>query len=309
LIRRDFQGTRQPPFVDIYRADLRSDSLEAAFDGVDVLVHLAARVVGNPQAHMADTVVGTERLLEAMANTATRRLILTSSLTVYNWADAPGELTEDSPLESDLYSRDAYAIAKVWQERVTRRISEQHHWDLTVLRPGYIWGRTHEYPAGLGQEAGGWHLVFGPATRLPLTYVENCADCVSAVVEKHPVSSETFNVVDGHDISSWQYAGEYLRRTGSTGRRIPIPYHLPLAAARLAGWMNQQWWHGDARLPGLLVPRRFQSRFARSRVSTRKLREGLGWHPPFDFEQCLLRTYQTREPNTEPNGDIELRNV
>src|SRR5262249_21360703 len=69
--------------VDVYRADLRAPgTLEAAFDGVDVLVHLAARVGGSDAAQMADTVVGTERLLEAMAGSATRKLVLASTFSV-----------------------------------------------------------------------------------------------------------------------------------------------------------------------------------------------------------------------------------
>ena len=141
------------------------------------------------------------------------------------------------------------------------------------------------------------HLVFGPASRLPMTYVENCADCISTVVDTPQASGETFNIVDGHDVSSWTYIGEYLSRTGSAGRRIPVPYQLALTGARLVEWIDQQCWNGEARLPGLLIPRRFQSRFARARVSTRKLRDVLGWRPPFDFAQCLQRTYRTPGSN------------
>ena len=78
-----------------------------------------------------------------------------------------GTLDEESPLESDLYRRDGYAIAKTWQERVVRRMSREQHWDLTVLRPGFIWGRDHEDFAGLGQKVGGgtWSSVPRPGCR------------------------------------------------------------------------------------------------------------------------------------------------
>ena len=56
---------------------------------------------------------------------------------------------------------------------------------------------------------GRWHLVFGPSTRLPLTYVENCADCFAQAVENPRAVGETFNVVDGHEIGAWHYLGEY----------------------------------------------------------------------------------------------------
>jgi nucleoside-diphosphate-sugar epimerase len=50
--------------VEAFRADLRSSrELGHAFEGVDVLLHLAAVVSGEEEAQFAGTVVGTERLL------------------------------------------------------------------------------------------------------------------------------------------------------------------------------------------------------------------------------------------------------
>ena len=62
--------------VEVVRGDLRATAiaeLAQAFDGVDGLVHLAAAVTGGEDAQFAAGVVGTERLLDAMARTATRR--------------------------------------------------------------------------------------------------------------------------------------------------------------------------------------------------------------------------------------------
>lgn len=278
--------------VEVVRADLRAPgSLAPAFDGVDVLVHLAARVGGSDAAQMADTVVGTERLLDAMTTSATRRLVLASSFSVYDWSAIRGTLTEESPLESDLYRRDGYAIAKTWQERVIRRMSEEHNWDLTVLRPGFIWGRDHGYLGGLGQKIGRWHLVFGPSTRLPLTHVDNCADCFAVAVENRRAIGETFNVVDGHEISTWRYLGEYIRRSGGSEHRLPIPYAVALSGALMADWINRRLFHDKAKLPGLLIPCRFRARFKPLQFSNRKAKEVLGWRPPLDFAECLRRTY------------------
>ena len=151
------QDLRWAPSVEITRADLRSTrDLEPAFDGIDTLVHLAAAVSGGDDAQFASTVVGTERLLGAMARTSCKRVVLVSSFSVYDWSAITGTLDEQSPLEPvpDLYQRDGYTIAKAWQERVTRRAAEQHGWELTVLRPGFIWGRDHAYVAALGQRVG-----------------------------------------------------------------------------------------------------------------------------------------------------------
>jgi UDP-glucose 4-epimerase len=283
-----------PDEVEVFRGDLRvSKDLAYAFEGVDILVHLAAAVAGGDDAQFAAGVVGTERLLDAMSRTETRCLILASSFSVYDWSAIRGTLTEESPLEAgpDLYSRDGYAVAKAWQERVVRRASLEHGWDLTVLRPGFIWGRGNEYLACLGQRIGPAHLVFGPATRVPLTHVENCADLFATAAEHPGAVGETFNVVDGDEVRIWGYLGEYLRRSGTRGVRIPVPYVLAHAGARLAQGLSKWTFRGKGKLPGILVPCRFEARFKPLRFGNRKAREVLGWRPPLDYRACLLKTF------------------
>jgi nucleoside-diphosphate-sugar epimerase len=296
--------------VEVVRADLRvAQDLTAAFAGVDVLVHLAAAVTGGEDAQFAATVVGTERLLDAMARSRTRRLVLASSFSVYDWSAIRGVLTEESPLESgaDLYERDGYAVAKAWQERVVRQAAGAHGWQLTVLRTGFIWGRGNAYLACLGQKLGPLHLVFGGSTRIPLTHVVNCAHLLVTATEDPRAIGETFNVVDDDEARTWGYLGEYLRRTGAGGFRVPVPYPVAMAGVRLARWSSRRLFRGKGKLPSLLVPCRFEARFKPLRFSNRKAREVLGWRPPRSFPDCLRLTYEgpgarptaTAAPNPE----------
>ena len=283
-----------PDEVEVFRADLRaSRNLPEAFEGVDCLIHLAAGVKGTEDAQFAASVVGTERLLEAMAKSETKRLVLASSFSVYDWSAIKGELTEESPVEPapDLYERDGYAVAKVWQERVARRMADEHGWSLTVLRPGFIWGRGNEYLAGLGQKLGSAHLVFGPSTRLPLTHVENCAHAFAEAAENPKAIGQTFNVVDDQGPTISEYLWDYLRETGTKGLRVPIPYGLAISGVRLARWTSKTLFRGKGKLPSILVPCRFEARFKPLRFDNRKLREVLGWAPPLGPEERLRRTY------------------
>jgi nucleoside-diphosphate-sugar epimerase len=287
--------------VEVFRADLRaSRDLVSAFEGIDAVVHLAAGVKGSEDAQFAASVVGTERLLDAMANSNTKRLVLASSFSVYDWSAIKGELTEDSPVEpsSDLSDRDGYAVAKVWQERVARRMADEHGWALTVLRPGFIWGRGNEYLAGLGQKFGPVHLVFGPSTHLPLTHVDNCAHAFAEATENPKAIGQTFNVVDDEGPTIWGYLGQYLRETGEKGYRLPIPYGLAITAVRLARWTSKTLFRGKGKLPSILVPCRFEARFKPLRFGNRKLREVLGWAPPLGHAERLRRTYGPIDPST-----------
>lgn len=276
--------------AEIIRCDLRSGSgLGSAFDGVDALVHLAAATSGDEESQFVNSVVATEKLLDAMSKSATRRLVLAGTFSVYDFSAAGRTLNEDWPLERDLYKRDGYAIAKTWQERVVRRTAEQHGWQLTVLRPGFIWGRGHEYLACLGQQIGKVHLAISPLARIPLTHVENCADCFATATESSRAIGETFNVVDDPDIRAWHYFSEYLKR--NRGLRIPVPYWIGLTTAHMAQLVSDWMFKGRGKLPGILVPCRFKARFRPLRYSTAKLAQVLQWRPPLSLEQCLQRTY------------------
>ena len=100
------EGLEWPSSVEIFRADLRTTSdLERALDGADVLMHLAAVVTGGEDLQFAGTVIATERLLDAMARTSCRRMVLASSFAVYDWSASRRTLDERSPIKSvpDLY--------------------------------------------------------------------------------------------------------------------------------------------------------------------------------------------------------------
>jgi 2-alkyl-3-oxoalkanoate reductase len=285
------EGLGWPSSVEVFRADLRmSRDLTRAFQDVDVLLHLAAVVSGGEDAQFAGTVAGTERLLEAMAASTCQRLVLCSTFSVYNYSAVSGTLDEDSPLHEtpDLYARDGYTISKWWQERVTRRYAEKYAWDCTVLRPGFIWGRDHGYLAALGQQFGRHHLVIGPLTRIPMTHVENCADVFALAAVDGRARGQTLNVVDGPGERIWTYLSDYMRGSGNRGWRLPVPYWLAIMMVRL-GFVTV--FRTATKVPGILVPRRFESRLKPLYFENRKLRATLEWSPPLDYRQCLARTY------------------
>jgi UDP-glucose 4-epimerase len=285
------EGLGWPSSVEVFRADLRnSGELGSAFEGVDVLIHLAAAVSGAEDAQFAATVAGTERLLDAMTISACRRLVLCSSFSVYDYSSAHRILDEGSPLHQapDVYARDGYTISKWWQERVTRRLAEKYGWDLTVLRPGFIWGRDHGYLAALGQQIGRHHLVIGPLTRIPMTHVENCADVFALAAADPRARGQTFNVVDGAGERIWTYLSDHMRGSGQPGWRLPVPYWLAMSVVRLA---FATVFRRATKVPSIFIPRRFESRLKPLRFENRRLRELLGWAPPLDYQECLARTY------------------
>jgi hypothetical protein len=102
---------------------------------------------------------------------------------------------------------------------------------------------------------------------------------------------QTFNVIDSDEIRVWRYVGEYARRTGQRGFRLPIPYSVGYNTARLALLTSRLLYGNKGKLPSLLTPRRFESQFKPVRFSTEKLAEVLNWRPPLSFAECVDLTY------------------
>jgi len=157
-----------------------------------------------------------------------------------------------------------------------------------VLRPGFIWGRDHGYLAACGQQIGRLHVVIGPFSHLPLTHVDNCADLFARAAADPRAIGQTLNVVDGPGNRIWSYLGDHLKHSGQGGFRIPMPYTVAIGIVRLAFATILK---RNEKLPHVLIPCRFESRLKPLRYTNRRAQELLGWRPPFDYAECLRRSY------------------
>lgn len=276
-----------PSDVEQFTANLvTSDNLEAAFDGVDVLVHLAASMQGRTDEIIRNTVEGSRRLLEAMARTATRRIVLASSFSVYDWSKLGRSVSEDDATldPSTMQACDGYAQAKTLQERLTRDLARQHDWTLTVLRPAVIWGRGIWGEFLLGKRVGMVQTVVAPSAPIRLVYVENAVDAFVRAAQRTGGGELILNVIDDPQVTTWRYACIVQRQLG--GVPVPFPYALGLFTATLASLLLG----GSRRLPYFLQPRQFEALHKPVTCSSRRLREALGWTPRFTFNEALART-------------------
>lgn len=283
--------------VEVFRADLRvSEDLVQAFEGIETVIHLAAAVAGTEDAQFASTVVGTERLLEVMARSNVKHLVHVSSLVVYDWSSVAKVMDETALLIEKPYEMGGYTIAKVWQERIVTRFCVDNRRALTIMRPGFIWGAGNAEIGGMGRRIGRLYLTFGARTRLPLSHVLNCADCIVTAAEALMDGVNVFNVVDTEKISVWRYVKEFRCRSGSRGLVIPIPYYAGLLLAKLASKASGIAFGKKGRLPSLLMPKRFEQQFKPLRFSNQKLTKELGWKQAYNFEKCLDITYNKSQP-------------
>ena len=133
-------------------ADLTEPAtLMAAMPGVDAVIHLAGIVWGDISSMHDVMVEGTQNLIEAMHKTNVFRLILASSLSVYDWSKVTNFLNESSPLVQDpACQQGPYSLAKTEQELLARSLCERYNINLTVLRPAGVVSPDNFDAADLG---------------------------------------------------------------------------------------------------------------------------------------------------------------
>jgi 2-alkyl-3-oxoalkanoate reductase len=268
-------------------ADLvSSKDLVSAFEGVDVLIHLAAALQGSFEGMRRNTVDATQNLLLAMSRSSTRRLVLASTFSVYDRSRIGAALSEKSPVydERGLTFCDAYASSKTLQERAVREMSAKYGWDLIVLRSGVIWGPNRWGGFLLGTQFGPLQMVVAPSSIARLAYVENVADAFVRAIEcSECVGEQVINVVDDPDTTIWHFARAIRPHLGVW--LFPVPYGLGLVVAKAATFLTSSSSH----LPYFLQVRRFEAMHKPVTFANLKLRQILHWTPRFTFEQAIAR--------------------
>ncbi|MFP4193216.1 MAG: NAD-dependent epimerase/dehydratase family protein, partial [Candidatus Hydrogenedentota bacterium] len=255
------QTTRVPaswedqPNIEVLHADLKDANAAAACaHGADAVVHLAVAKKETSGDPVEATLKATENLLNAMVSMETQRIILVSSLSVYEYLDRQSwdTLAETSPLSRHPEERDIYCQTKLAQEQRVREHAAENGWRCVVLRPGVIFGRDNLWNGRVGMQVKPrWWVRTGTFAPLPLTYVENCAEAIVKAAEYEGEQRElVLNVVDDETPSQRAYLNELRRHMPERPRIIPIPWTVMRALARTASVVNGVFFRGTAKVPG-----------------------------------------------------------
>jgi UDP-glucose 4-epimerase len=246
-----------------------------ALRDVDAVVHLAnvPQVAGTPEsAYVAVNVDGTRRLVAACLRHRVRRFVYVSSVKAM-LDEGPAT---DRPLSEALACSpsDAYGRSKLAAEEVCRAAAPPL--EVCVLRPPLVYG-----PGARGNVA---RLLRAVDRRLPLPlgavrarrsmiFVGNLADAIAASLDGPAAAGETFLVRDAEDLT----VREMVLRIGRLMGRHPLLLPFPSWSLELAG-----------RLLGRSEDVRRLTRPLR--VSSAKIENLLGWHPPWGVDHGLAET-------------------
>jgi len=244
-------------------------------DGVDVVVHLAARVHvmepagrSSPQEFRRINVQGTHRLASQAAEAGVRRFVFLSSIKVNG---EQGRFTEESPAAP----ADPYGESKRESEQALQDVARSAPIEMVILRPPLVYGPgvKANFLSLLNAVRRGVPLPFGAiANRRSLVNVDNLVDLIVVCLEHPAAASETFLVSDGEDLSTPALVRRLAAAAGCRARLVPVPGWCLRLGGRLSGQSP-----AIERLTGSL------------QVDIAKAKRLLGWAPPFSVDEGLRK--------------------
>lgn len=273
------------------RGDVRdADALRAAFEGADVVVHLAFLITsGSRETTRAINVEGTLNAFRAAAEAGVERFVYASSIAAYGFhRDNPIGIGEDWPTRPA--DRLFYAQEKAELEHLLRQEASAHpQTALYLLRPPIVLGPdavgakatvpTVLAPLARAAASALWHLPGLPALvpNLPLQVVHQ--DDVGEALRLCVVGAGA--------------PGAYNIAADDVITLVDIVRELGLRPVRLPGGPVAALARGVAKLPYLPSRAQWVEAFSHPAImDTTKARTELGWMPRHTAIESLRATFR-----------------
>jgi nucleoside-diphosphate-sugar epimerase len=281
--------------VEIIRGNLLvpADCKRAAKDVV-VVYHLVAGTGKSYAVCVLNSAVTTRNLLDALVgNTKLKRFVNVSSFSVYtNHKMRRGAVLDETCLIDRDYTvrSDAYSFGKIKQDDVVIQYGKENGIPYAILRPGVVFGpgRAGSILGRSGVDSFGFFMHITGRYRIPLTYVDNCAEAIICAGLVEGIDGEVFNVVDDNVPRSGALVRAVKKNLGRFfSVRVPYPlfYLFSWAWEKYCAWSNNQ-------LPPAFNRRKAAAYHKGNRYSNEKLKRLLGWKPSVPMDEALKRYFE-----------------
>jgi UDP-glucose 4-epimerase len=282
-VTRHASDTRRPGLEWVTISDqIATTDWSAALAGVQVVIHLAARVhvmretASDPLAEFRRTnVEGTLNLARQAAAAGARRFVFVSSIKVNGEAGTFRETDPPAPL-------DAYGVSKLEAERGLAGIAKSTGLEVVVVRPPLVYGPgvKANFRALMRAVRRGIPLPFAAIdNRRSLVARDNLVDFLLTCATHPAAAGETFLVSDGDDLSTPELIRRIARAMNRPARLVWVP---PVALRGLAAITSRADF--ARRILGSL------------QLDITKARSTLGWRPPLTVDEGLRRAVVDPSP-------------
>jgi nucleoside-diphosphate-sugar epimerase len=272
---------------------LSHDDCRRASKDVSLILHLAAGTSKSFAGCFMDSVIATRNLLDAtLEGNHLRRFLSVSSLAVHSGIQIRrGSLLDETcPVERDHMARfDPYIFGKIKQDEMVMSYGKERGLPYVIVRPGVVYGPGKRALTGrVGIDTFGVYLHLGGSNRLPVIFLDNCAEAIVLAGIVQGIDGEVFIALDD-DLPT---SREFLRLYKKNVRRfvsICVPYRVFYGLNWL--WEKYSKW-SEGQLPPAFNRRQCATYYQRQRYSNRKLKERTGWSPRVPFEEASRRYFE-----------------
>jgi nucleoside-diphosphate-sugar epimerase len=285
--------------MEYRRGDVRDpEALREAFEGADVVVHLAFMITGtaSAQAIRAINIEGTLNAFRAARDAGAKRFVYASSVAAYGFhPDNPVGMTEEWPTRPAarlFYAREKAELEQLLQDEASAGAEPE----LYLLRPPIVLGphAVGAKDALPGPVARAGSRLLELVNRLPIPVPVLAADMEIQFIHEDDVGQALLKCVLGEGPpGAYNIAGDGVLTAADIARElgmspIPIPGRVVQSAARAASSLPRPPFAPPATdwVEALSHP---------AIMDTTKAREELGWQPRYSALEALRQTVRARD--------------
>lgn len=275
--------------VEIVKGNLLCrDDCKAAVEGVSIVYHLAAGTDKTFPGCFLNSAVTTRNLLDAVVKEqGLKRFVNVSSLSVYSneKIQRGGMMDESCEVDAELVKRyDPYAYGKAKQDEIVLEYAETNGLPYVIVRPAVTFGPGKaKIPGRVGTDTFGVFMHLGLNNKIPLTYIDNCAEAIVLAGLRDGIEGEVINIVDDDLPSSREFLRMYKNRVYNFSS-IPIPYPTFYLFNYL--WELYSKW-SEGQLPPAFNRLMCATYYKGNTYSNKKAKKLLAWHPRVGMNQGL----------------------
>ncbi|MBA4187370.1 MAG: epimerase [Planctomycetaceae bacterium] len=275
--------------ITIIRGDLSNpEAVKPAVEGVDVIVHCAAKVGdwGPLEDYRKVNVEGLRALLDATLGKPLHRFVHVSTLGVYE-ARHHYQTDESEPLPDKHI--DGYTQSKVETERLALQYHRKQSVPVTILRPGFVYGpRDRTLLPRIAKRLAEGSVMYIARGKYAMNtiYVGNLADAVLLAIDSPNAVGEIFNITDGEAVSKRRF---FETLADGLGLKRPKKFPpVPVWLARiLANWRESKFRRENRPTPPRITQAQLKFAGLNLDFSIAKARTKLGYQPRVLFDEGM----------------------
>ena len=266
-----------------------TEAVDRAAEGVDAVVHLAARVgvTGVWREFERTNIMGTTNVITATRRAGASRFVHVSSPSVAHAGESL--VGSGAGVANPNSARGPYARSKAFAEHAALTANSPQM-SVVAIRPHLVWGPGDRQLVGRIVERarqGRLAIVGSGAALIDSTYIDNAADALVAALDRaEELGGRAFVVSNGQPRPVRELINRIVLAAGLEPPRLRVPYRV----ARGGGLVFERLWDRSERTDDPPMTSFLAEQLGTAHwFDQRETREALGWAPSVSLDEGFRR--------------------